>query len=252
MVCRKCKHEMPDGLRYCGHCGRKMSRVEYFINWSFEKKRLPITIAVLVLLAGLLIWGVVSLVPGPGSYDTPVEAGDYGVFPLMESFVDGVPMGAVGEGPFPYMDGALAVGFDEETDLLGKPYYAIDSDNPLWLYVSAVKPEYAEKIPEYLALLEEDIFCLELIHQQTLDDGEWYFYRYTGDRQVYPVGQHDDVSTDLGECHVWIRVSPGGTRMERWTGLGLEGIWQEEYEAILAGQAYHRRTDELIRDTGSD
>lgn len=252
MTCRKCKNEMPDGLRYCGHCGRKMSRVEYFINWSFEKTRLPITIAVLVLLAGLLAWGVISLVRSDGGGDTPAEAGDYGVFPLMESFVDGVPMEDDSQDDKLYPRNYLAVGFDLETDLLGEPYYTIDSDNPLWLYVSGIKPEYAEKIPEYLALLEQDIFCLERIHQETLDDGEWYFYRYTGDRRVYPVGQHDDVSTDLGECHVWIRVSPDGTRLECWIGLGLEGIWQEEYEAILAGEPYRRRTDDMIRDTGSN
>lgn len=71
MICRKCKHDMPDGIRYCGHCGRKMTRLEYFVNWSFEKKRLPITLVVLALVIGLLVWGVVSLVNSAGDSDLP-------------------------------------------------------------------------------------------------------------------------------------------------------------------------------------
>ena len=61
MICRRCKHEMPDGIRYCGHCSYRMNRVEYFFAWSFDKKRLPFTLLVIALIIGLIVGGVMGM-----------------------------------------------------------------------------------------------------------------------------------------------------------------------------------------------
>ena len=69
MICRRCKHEMPDGIRYCGHCSYRMNRVEYFFAWSFDKKRLPFTLLVIALIIGLIVGGIIlSRIP-PVSID---------------------------------------------------------------------------------------------------------------------------------------------------------------------------------------
>lgn len=60
MICRKCKSDMPDGLRYCGKCGRRMNIVEYMV---FTKKGRIILAAILagLLLLGLGIVGTIHL-----------------------------------------------------------------------------------------------------------------------------------------------------------------------------------------------
>ena len=57
MICWKCKHEMPDGLKYCGHCGVRLNRVLHFLEWLFSKKGLPVLLVILaLLLGGLALW----------------------------------------------------------------------------------------------------------------------------------------------------------------------------------------------------
>ena len=60
MICWKCKHEMPDGLKYCGNCGVRMNRVIYTIEWLFSKKGLPVLILLLALIIGGAVWGITS------------------------------------------------------------------------------------------------------------------------------------------------------------------------------------------------
>lgn len=51
MVCRKCGSEMPDGLRYCGQCGRKMGIVEFVLFTGKGRLILAAVVAVLGIAA---------------------------------------------------------------------------------------------------------------------------------------------------------------------------------------------------------
>lgn len=59
MTCWRCKREMPDGLKYCGHCGVRMNRTLYLLEWLFSGKGLPVLIGVLVVavvVTAVLLW----------------------------------------------------------------------------------------------------------------------------------------------------------------------------------------------------
>ncbi len=60
MICRRCKSEMPEGLRYCGNCGRRMNVVEFLL---FTRRGRPIFIGILaaLLLVAAVVTGVLVL-----------------------------------------------------------------------------------------------------------------------------------------------------------------------------------------------
>ncbi len=60
MICRRCKSEMPEGLRYCGNCGRRMNVVEFLL---FTRQGRPIFIGILaaLLLVAAVVAGVLVL-----------------------------------------------------------------------------------------------------------------------------------------------------------------------------------------------
>lgn len=55
MICKNCKHEIPEGLQYCGNCGAKVKKSGF---------PLPLALIALVLVLGLAIWGVTGLLGG--------------------------------------------------------------------------------------------------------------------------------------------------------------------------------------------
>lgn len=55
MICRKCGSNMPEGLRYCGNCGRKMGIIEY----ALHTKKLLVPVVIVLVLA-LVAVGVLA------------------------------------------------------------------------------------------------------------------------------------------------------------------------------------------------
>ena len=55
MRCWNCKQDMPDGLKYCGHCGVHMKRSVYILQMLFTGKGLIVTLAVLLTVAGIFL-----------------------------------------------------------------------------------------------------------------------------------------------------------------------------------------------------
>ena len=191
MICRRCKHEMPDGLRYCGHCGRKMNRVEYFINWSFDKKRLPITLIVLALLIGLLVWGIIALAERspadlPGS-DNPSQT-----LPAD----DDLP--------------SLSDRIDSSYYRLGQVNYDGTADGyRCVLRIYTLDKEAEPDLWAYVESLTGGEYPLELVKEA---DGAYYF-RYTGTADIPPLRKIPDLS-DPGDCCYWLKVIAADTYIE--------------------------------------
>ena len=78
MICWKCKHEMPDGLKYCGHCGVRLNRVLHFLEWLFSRKGLPVLLVILaLLLGGLALWLIPKLTLPAINIDFDLNMGLY-------------------------------------------------------------------------------------------------------------------------------------------------------------------------------
>ena len=106
------------------------------------------------------------------------------------------------------------------------------------------------KVEEYLALLQCEPFHFEIagtasVSEGGRNDGEYYFFRYTGTQEVVPMPTSPYASEGL-EYHLEIRVSlteDGKIEFSLFAGNGLESVTTAEYNAILAGEGYHRRDD---------
>lgn len=269
MRCWHCKSDMPDGLKYCGKCGVHMNRTIHFFHWLFSKKGLPVLLLILALIAGGILWAVLANLdtpdveidlPGltePVDSDNPsgdpVQTYDYGIYPYATSFIAGdIKDGGPSQNQDLYtLLESSTVNFTIQYNESRQAHdYIVTGSNPHYVNRYQFVPELEDQVNAYLELLEEETFSLELVHEIVEEENHKHirFYRYTGVQEVFPLEPSDWVEEDLGEYHlqVTLDIDAGAVNLSVYSGLGLEGIYREDYEAILAGETYHRSIDDNI------
>ena len=165
----------------------------------------------------------------------PVVIEDYGIFPAEHYFIaDYNP--AVDDysrnGRFLYVEGGIVAQYPCT--------YAC------WHFDRSLEG----RVEEYLALLQTPPFFFEVagtasVSEGGSNDGEYYFFRYTGSRDVAALPTSPHAAEGL-VYHLEIRVSL--TEEEKievalFYGNGLESVTTAEYRDILDGKGYKRHSD---------
>ena len=178
---------------------------------------------------------------------------DYGVYPFPVDFIiDTWKMVMEGKDPDDYYHVYDTGPQGYET---GDPDI-ITSPNPYYWWWGLFAPSLEPEIEAYLAMLEQEPFCLELIHTKDMGD-EWiYIYRYTGKHDVYPLNISGFTPEDGGEYHLAVDISKranynGNICLEIIAGYGLERIGPDVLDDILHDIGYLRTSNssEQLEDT---
>lgn len=171
-----------------------------------------------------------------------LAASDFGVYPEEVRFI-------VGSNPdealYKYIEGGNVNHRHTGSD---SPAIII-RDNPHKWFSYRFDKSLDKNITAYLELLQEEPFNLELIHQETIDGEDYYFYRYNGTQDVYSLPHPLSISMDLGEFHFRVKVDSTNSRyiaVDILAGFGLEAIDAEEYKSILSGGNYQRGPDPIV------
>lgn len=179
---------------------------------------------------------------------------DYGVYPFPEHFIiDTWQFVLEGKRPDDYYHvyDTGPQGYE-----IGEPDI-ITSPNPYYWWWGVFAPSLEPEITEYLELLEQEPFCLELIHTKDMGD-EWiYIYRYTGKHEVYPLNISGYIPEDGGEYHLAVDISKratyrGNICLEIIAGYGLERINPDTLEDILQDFGYLRTSNSSESLEGTD
>ena len=223
-----------------------------------QSKTLQITFVFLLLLA-LMLTGCSTSVPEvtePAQPATPVSEApteapteaateppteaptepvipDCGVYPDPRAFIDGTGNSHHVWTTDTYQYDTIN-GVDQITGPM--PYY--------WEQIS-FDPLLEDYVWEYLKILEEEPFNLELIYSTDMGD-EWvYVYRYNGEQPVYPLSISGFIPEDAGVYHLAVDICKtsryrGTVGFEIAVGYGLEGITPDICHDILDGKGYER------------
>lgn len=270
MKCPKCGQEMPEGMRFCTSCGVELKK-KSGVLW-----KIGLACLLVAVLIGAGIWAVSALrdqndvrlsekvhqtapenqpteAPTEAPTEPPTEAPtepekpDYAVYPDQLSFImegnENLYYYVMGEGPYQY-------DITEEGDIITgtNPYY--------WTFI-AYETALEAKIQEYVALLEEEPYNLELIYTKDMGD-EWvYVYRYNGEHDVYPLNISGFIPEDAGEYHLAVDVSARNTSgvsisVEVAAGYGLEPVDPVTEQEILDGKGYVRTSNATENFEGVD
>lgn len=166
---------------------------------------------------------------------------DYGVYPFPKDFIL-EEFGYEGRDMYHVYD-TDTYGYDE-----GSEQDTITSTSPYYWWWASFDPSVEAQINEYISLLSQEPYCLELIHTKDMGD-EWvYVYRYTGKHQVYPLNISGFVPADAGEYHFAVDISKrsdfhGRISLEIAAGYGLEPITPEILEDIRCHIGYQRTSN---------
>lgn len=174
----------------------------------------------------------------PTTAPTEPETYDYAVYPDPRAFIDSSQDNHYVWNTESYQYDTVN-GIDEITG--PTPYY--------WEQIS-FDPALDEHIWNYVKLLEEEPFDMELIYSSDMGD-EWvYVFRYTGDYQVYPLNISGFIPEDAGEYHMAVDICKasrynGSTGFEIAVGYGLEAIDPDVSQAIMDGEGYQRKNTHI-------
>jgi len=166
---------------------------------------------------------------------------DYGVYPFPKDFIL-EEFGYKGN-DMHYVYDTDTYGYDK-----GGGQDTITSSSPYYWWWASFDPSVEAQINEYISLLSQEPFQLELIHTKDMGQ-EWvYVYRYTGKHKVYPLNISGFVPADTGEYHLAIDISKradyrGRISLEVAAGYGLEPITPEILEDIRHEIGYNRTSN---------
>lgn len=260
MKCPKCKQELPEDVGFCTGCGTPMKKKRGMF-W----KAAPVCLLVAVLI-GAGVWAVASwrdktyvrlqeevpqmTQPVPATQQTkaptepPTEAPtepepiDYAVYPEIRAHILG------DTGSDRYHVWRTDQNQYEETDGVD----IITGPNPYYWEMVSYDTALYSQVQDYVTLLQEEPYNLELVYTKDMGETEVYLFRYNGSHKVYPLDLYGYVLEDGGDYHMAFNITERfeyeyGVVVEAAVGYGLEPIDWKTAQNILDGQEYVRTSN---------
>lgn len=203
MTCWRCKHQMPDGLKYCGHCGVRLNRVAYAFEWLFSRKGLPVLIAILVVLLGALAVWLIPQLTMPAiptiNFDFNLDMGLY--TPSDDDIVYSDESKSYG-----YVSNMILIFFtrDATPEQIGEIVAEMDGEvMGIMPGVNQYQVKVTTRTEEELEELREHLMTYDVVKNAVID------YVSTVEGETAPNDPWDDPSGQNAEA-VWSEESPSG------------------------------------------
>lgn len=217
MTCWRCKHQMPDGLKYCGHCGVRMNRVAYAFEWLFSRKGLPVLIAILVLLlGGLALWLIPQLTMPAININFNLDMGLY--TPSDDDIVYSDESKSYG-----YVSNMILIFFtrDATPEQIGQIVAEVDGEvMGIMPGVNQYQVKVTTRTEEELEELRKHLMTYDVVKNAVID----YVSTVEGEAAAVPNDPWDDPSGQNAEA-VWSEETPSGANW--WPeAVNLLSAWE--------------------------
>ena len=215
MTCWRCKHQMPDGLKYCGHCGVRMNRVAYAFEWLFSRKGLPVLLVILALLVGGLAWWLIPKLTLPAiNIDFDLDMGLY--LPDDDDIVYSDESKSYG-----YVSNMILIFFtrDATPEQIGQIVAEMDGEvMGIMPGVNQYQVKVTTRTEEELEALREQLMTYDVVKNAVID------YVSTVEGETIPNDPWDDPSGQNAEA-VWSEETPSGANW--WPeAVNLLSAWE--------------------------
>lgn len=229
MKCWKCKHEMPDGVKYCGNCGVHLNRGIHYLQLLVSRKGLPVLLCLLAILIGLGVWGYLGSRVSPPSFDE--NMGGYVLDPGSVVFYDDSQN-------YGYVSNMLLVYFrkDATDSQIEEVVRKLDGE------VVGILPGLRQYQIRISARSEEELNQLRL-ELMTLDAVKNVVIDYVSTVETEAVIPNDPWQDGYGSDNSWDEENPAGTN------------WWVEAVKLLSAWEYQDRLTSVnvgVADNGFD
>lgn len=235
MICWRCKHQMPDGLKYCGHCGVRMNRVAYAFEWLFSRKGLPVLILLAALLLGGLAWWLIPKLTVPAiNIDFDLDMGLY--TPSDDDIVYSDDSQSFG-----YVSNMILIFFtrDAEPDRIGQIIAELEGEVVgIMPGVNQYQVKVTNRTEEELEQLRKQLMTYDEVKHAVID----YVSTVEGETSALPNDPWTDPSGQNAEA-IWSEETPSGAN------------WWVEAAHVLSAWEYQEYFSNIkvgIADNGFD